>query len=74
MVGDRRLNRVECGEHPFHRPRPCAGIARKQAAKSLGNMKDNRAGFEQRQIALLKGRHLSEWLACAVGRCFLRAL
>ena len=73
-VHDRRLDRVERGEHPFDRARPRRRIARQQAAETLGDVEHDRARFEQRDVAVLLGRHLAERLARAVRRLLLLAL
>jgi hypothetical protein len=57
---DRRLDRVERGEHPADRARPGIGIVGQQAGMMLGDVEDDRAGFEQDEIAFLIGGNLAE--------------
>ena len=57
---DRRLHRVERGEHPRDRARPRIGILRQQARMALGDVEHDRAGLEQGEIAFLIGRNLAE--------------
>jgi hypothetical protein len=57
---DRRLHRVERGEHPCDRARPGIGIVRQQARMALGDMEHDRPRLEQGEIAFLIGRNLAE--------------
>ena len=59
---DRRLHRVERGEHPCDRARPgiAIGVGRQQAGMALGDMEDDRTCLEQGEIAFLVGRNLAE--------------
>ena len=67
-VNDWRLHRVERGEHPGYRPCPRIHIPRQQAGIALRDVENDRAGFEQYEVALLIGRDLSEWLKCQMRR------
>lgn len=59
-IEDRRFHGIERREHPGDRARPRVGVVRQQARMALGEMQDDRPGFEQDEIALLEGRNLAE--------------
>ena len=57
---DRRLDRVERGEHPGDRARPGVRVVRQQARMALGDVEHDRPGLEEGEIAVLVGRDLAE--------------
>src|SRR5262245_44134482 len=59
---DRRLHRVDRGKHPSDRARPGIGVIRQKARMALGDMEDDRPSLEQREIAFLISRDLTEWM------------
>src|SRR5262245_52895712 len=57
---DRRLHRVDRGEHPSDRARPGIGVIRQKTRMALCDMQDDRPCLEQGEIAFLIGRDLAE--------------
>ena len=73
-VAQVRFDRVERGEDPFGGACPAVRPPGQQPRRAVGHMEHDRARFEQRQFAFLKGRHLPERLARAVRGLLLGAL
>jgi hypothetical protein len=67
-LDDRRLDRVERGEHPGDCARPRPLFLRKQAGAGLCEVEDDRARFEQAKAVLLERRYLAERVAGEVIR------
>jgi hypothetical protein len=57
---DRRLDRIERGEHPCDRARARIRIVRQQPGMALGDMEYDRARLEKNQIAVVVRRNLTE--------------
>jgi hypothetical protein len=57
---DRRLDRIDRGQHPCDRARPGIGILWQQAGMARGDVEDDRSCLEQGEITFLIGRNLTE--------------
>jgi hypothetical protein len=63
---DRRLDRIERGDHPLLGARLPGGVGREQAGRLARDMQRDRAGFEDFDVGVRIGRQLSERLQTAV--------
>jgi hypothetical protein len=64
---DRYLDGVERGEHPLDHVRSGSRIVGQEGFAALGDVEDDRARFEQREVSVLDRRNLAEWLDGAIG-------